>query len=188
MVVLGNYELQGRHGRERGGWRHDGHPVDAGAPSLDPLSAGVWPWRGLVSSFSLPVALFPQVDFPRVVVEPGCGRPPGRAHGHGGHLPGGGGVRSVPGVRECPLHHQPGQRRDLGQFRLGQDMVAASSRCESAINQILPRSAAGHHLQGAADGPDGVSGPRLQPDFDTQSLVELRDIALLPAAARCFPP
>ena len=97
-------------------------------------------------------------------------------------------VRAVPGVRDCAPPRAEVARRYPSTFDWSQDMVAAMLQVQSAINQVLASSAAGHHLQLFA-----AWIRRCFPCIaysltsDTHSLVELRDIAFYQLRP-CFRP
>ena len=74
---------------------------------------------GLLSSFGLPVSLFPQVNFPRIEVSLDAGDRPAERMAVEVTYPVEEAIRAVPGRATCPFHHQPGQRRHLDIFRLG---------------------------------------------------------------------
>ncbi len=93
---------------------------------------------GAITAFKLPIALFPQVDFPRVVVSLEAGDRPAdqmviavteiveRA------------VRAVPGVVGIRSTTSRGSAELSINFAWRQDMVAATLQVESAVNQSLP--------------------------------------------------
>ncbi|WP_369910001.1 efflux RND transporter permease subunit [Xanthomonas hydrangeae] len=100
---------------------------------------------GLVAAFSLPVGLFPQADFPRVVVDLDAGwrtadqtallvtRPIEEA------------VRAVPGVVGIRSESSRGSAQISIDFGWGRDMTATTLQVDSAISRVLPGLPAGTH-------------------------------------------
>ncbi|MFH0881821.1 MAG: efflux RND transporter permease subunit [bacterium] len=133
---------------------------------------------GLVSSLSLPVGLFPQVSFPRVVVSLDAGDRPAERMAIEVTWPVEEVIRSVPGVRNARSTTSRGSAEISINFDWGADMVSEMLQVESAINQI------------SGDLPQGTTSEvrRMDPTVfpvlgysltsDTRSLVELRDLAL----------
>ena len=91
---------------------------------------------GLVSSFSLPVALFPQVNFPRIAVSLDAGDRPAERMAIEVTYPVEEAIRSVPGVRNLRSTTSRGSADISVNFAWGQDMLAAMLQVESAINQV----------------------------------------------------
>ena len=92
---------------------------------------------GLVSSWSLPVSLFPKVNFPRVVVNLDAGDRPAERMAIEVTWPVEEAVRSVPGVRSVRSTTSRGTADISINFEWGQDMVASMLEVESAINRTL---------------------------------------------------
>lgn len=98
---------------------------------------------GLAVSRNLPVALFPQVIFPRIVVSLDAGDRPAERMMIEVTFPVEQAVRAVPGVRNLRSTTSRGSAELSINFDWGEDMVAAMLQVESAINQImssLPRA------------------------------------------------
>ncbi len=133
---------------------------------------------GLVSSFSLPVSLFPQVNFPRIEVSLDAGdRPAERMAVEVTYLVEEA-IRAVPGL----LHIRSATSRGSADlsifFEWGQDMVSAMLQVQSAINQVMPNLPAGTAFQVRRMDPTVFPVLAYSLTSDTHSLVELRDIAL----------
>lgn len=133
---------------------------------------------GFFCSFSLPVSLFPRVNFPRVVVGIEAGDRPAERMAIEATWPVEEAVRSVPGVRSVRSATSRGAADISINFDWGQDMISSMLQVESAINEI------------SSSLPDGTSFNVRRMDTtvfpvlgysltsDTHSLVELRDMAL----------
>jgi CzcA family heavy metal efflux pump len=133
---------------------------------------------GLVSSLSVPVSLFPEVQFPRVVINLDAGDRPAERMAIEVTVPVEQAVRAVPGVRSVRSTTSRGSADVSINFDWGQDMVAAMLQVESAVNTVLgslpPGTAFDVHRMDPTVFP--VLGYSLT--SDTRSLVELRDLAL----------
>ena len=115
---------------------------------------------GLVSSFSLPVALFPRPTFPasksawtQAIGPPNAwpSRSPTRWRRPSAPFPACCDIRSTTSRGSADISVN---------FEWGQDMVAAMLQVESAINQVRAHAARRHRLPGAAHGPHGLPGAR----------------------------
>ena len=93
---------------------------------------------GLVSTLGLPVALFPQVHFPRVVVELEAGDRPAERMATEVTYPSEEAVRAVPGVRNLRSTTSRGSAEISINFDWKQDMTAAMLQVESAVTQVMP--------------------------------------------------
>jgi CzcA family heavy metal efflux pump len=133
---------------------------------------------GFFCSFSLPVSLFPRVSFPRVVVNIESGDRPAERMAIEVTWPVEEAVRSVPGVLSVRSATSRGAADISINFEWGQDMVSSMLQVESAVNQIMGRMPAGTSFN--VRRMDTTVFPVLGYSLtsDTQSLVELRDIAL----------
>lgn len=133
---------------------------------------------GLASSLSLPVSLFPHVEFPRVMVSLDAGDRPAERMAIEVTWPVEQAVRSVPGVRSVRSTTSRGSADVSINFDWGANMVAAMLQVESAVNLVLrslpPGTAFDVHRMDPTVFP--VLGYSLT--SDTRSLVELRDLAL----------
>jgi CzcA family heavy metal efflux pump len=132
---------------------------------------------GIVAALKLPVALFPHVDFPRVVVSLDAGdrsadqmviavtRPVEQA------------VRSVPGVVNLRSTTSRGSAELSLNFGWGDDMVATMLQVEAAVNQVLPELPGGTHFTVRRMDPTVFPVAAYSLTSDKQSLVQLRDLA-----------
>ncbi len=133
---------------------------------------------GGVSTFRLPVALFPHVDFPRVVIGLDAGDRPAERMAIEVTRPVEEAVRAVPGVRNIRSTTSRGSAEISINFDWGEDMVAAMLQVESYINQVLPGLPAGTTFTARRMDPTVFPVLAYSLTSDTHSLVELRDIAL----------
>ncbi|MBW7899492.1 Cobalt-zinc-cadmium resistance protein CzcA [Candidatus Brocadiaceae bacterium B188] len=133
---------------------------------------------GLASSTKLPVALFPRVSFPRIVVSLEAGDRPAERMAIEVTWPVEESVRSIPGALNVRSKTSRGSADISINFEWGEDMIAAMLQVESAINQTLPSLPQGtaFHVRRM----DTTVFPVLAYSLtsDTHSLIELRDIAL----------
>ncbi|MFA5170278.1 MAG: efflux RND transporter permease subunit [Sulfuriferula sp.] len=93
---------------------------------------------GLVAAFKLPVTLFPNVDFPRVVVALDAGDRPADLMMLAVTQPVEEAVRRVPGVRDVRSTTSRGSAEVSVSFDWGIDMGLATSQINQAITQVLP--------------------------------------------------
>ncbi len=133
---------------------------------------------GLVSSLSLPVSLFPQVEFPRVVVSLDAGDRPAERMAIEVTWPIEQAVRAVPGVRSVRSTTSRGSADVSVNFDWGQDMVAAMLQVESAVNKVLGALPPGTIFDVHRMDPTMFPVLGYSLTSDTRSLVELRDLAL----------
>ncbi len=98
---------------------------------------------GIVAAVSLPVGLFPQVSFPRVVVDLSSGDRPADQTALAVTRPVEEAIRSVPGVREVRSASSRGSSQISVDFGWGRDMIATTLLVDAAIAQILPTLPAG---------------------------------------------
>ncbi len=132
---------------------------------------------GLVASWTLPVALFPHVDFPRIVVNIDAGDRPADRMATEVTVLVEEAVRSVPGLRSVRSTSSRGSADISINFDWGQDMVAAMLQVESAVNQTLPNLPAGTTFDVRRMDPTVFPTVAYSLTSGRQSLVELRDIA-----------
>ncbi len=133
---------------------------------------------GLVSTFSLPVALFPHVDFPRVVISIDAGDRPAGLMAIEVTRPVEEAVRAVPGVRNIRSTTSRGSADISVNFKWGEDMVTAMLQVESAVNQILSLLPPGTHFTVRRMDPTVFPVLAYSLTSDNHSLVEIRDVAL----------
>lgn len=139
---------------------------------------GVLVVGGIASSFRLPVALFPDASFPRVVVNLEAGDRPAERMAIEVTWPAEEAVRAVPGVLQVRSTTSRGSADISVNFDWGQDMVAAVLQVESAINQVLHRMPPGTTFRVRRMDPTVFPVLAYSLTSDTRSLVALRDIAL----------
>jgi CzcA family heavy metal efflux pump len=132
---------------------------------------------GLVSSFKLPVALFPHVDFPRVVVSLDAGDRPAERMAFEVTRPVEEAVRAVPGLRNVRSTTSRGGADISIDFDWSEDMVAATLRVESAINQVLPGLPRGTTFNVRRSDPTVFPVLAYSLTSARHSLVQLRDLA-----------
>ncbi len=126
----------------------------------------------------LPVALFPHVTFPRVVVSLDAGDRPAERMMIEVTFPVEQAARAVPGVRNIRSTTSRGSAEISINFDWGEDMVAAMLQVESAINQVMPSLPQGTVFSTRLMDPTVFPVLAYSLISDTRSLVELRDIAL----------
>ena len=133
---------------------------------------------GLVAAFYLPASLFPQILFPRVVVNLDAGDRPAERMVIEVTQPVEEAVRSVLGVKSVRSTTSRGSAEISINFDWGQDMIAAALQTEAAINRI--RASLPAETQFNVRRMDPTVFPTLGYSLtsNTRSLVELRDIAL----------
>lgn len=101
---------------------------------------------GLLAAFKLPVTLFPNVDFPRVVVSLDAGDRPADLMMLAVTQPVEEAVRRVPGVRNVRSTTSRGTAEVAVSFDWGIDMAMAASQINQAITQVLPVLPAGTRM------------------------------------------
>lgn len=98
---------------------------------------------GLVAAFGLPVGLFPQVAFPRVVVDLDAGSRPADQTALSVTRPVEEAIRALPGVQDVRSETSRGAAQISIDFGWGRDMVASTLLVDTAIARILPGLPAG---------------------------------------------
>jgi len=132
---------------------------------------------GVAAGFTLPVALFPHVNFPRVVVDLEAGDQPADQMVIAITRQVEQAVRSVPGVASLRSTTSRGSAQLSINFGWQDDMVAAMLQVESAINQVLPGLPPGTRFSVRRMDPTVFPVAAFSLTSDQQSLVQLRDIA-----------
>jgi len=132
---------------------------------------------GLASAWTLPVALFPHVEFPRIVVSLDAGDRPAERMTVEVTMPVEEAVRSVPGLRSLRSNSSRGSSEISINFDWGQDMISAMLQVESAINQVLSALPAGTKFEVRRMDPTVFPTVAYTLTSDKQSLTTLRDIA-----------
>src|SRR5438094_248915 len=133
---------------------------------------------GAVASFSLPVALFPQVSFPRVRITLDAGDRPAEQMTIEVTTPVEEAVRAIPGVRNLRSTTSRGTSEISANFNWGEDMVSAMLQCQSQINKILPSLPSGTSFEVERMDPTVFPVIAYSLTSDSHSLIELRDLAL----------
>ena len=133
---------------------------------------------GLAAASKLPVALFPYVTFPRVVVNIDAGDRPAERMMIEVTFPIEQAVRAVPGVRNVRSTTSRGSAEISINFDWGEDMVAAMLQVESAINQVMPSLPQGTTFNARRMDPTVFPVLAYSLTSDIHSLVELRDVAV----------
>ena len=132
---------------------------------------------GLAAGLTLPVALFPHVDFPRIVVNIDAGDRPAERMATEVTMLVEEAVRSVPGLRSVRSTSSRGAADISINFDWGQDMILAMLQVESAINRVMPNLPSGTRFDVRRMDPTVFPAIAYSLTSRKQSLVELRDIA-----------
>jgi multidrug efflux pump subunit AcrB len=132
---------------------------------------------GFVAAWTLPVALCPHVDFPRIVVSLDAGDRPAERMTVEVTMPVEEAVRSVPGLRSLRSNSSRGSSEISINFDWGQDMISAMLQVESAINQTLSALPAGTKFEVRRMDPTVFPTVAYSLTSEKQSLTALRDIA-----------
>ncbi len=132
---------------------------------------------GGVAAWTLPVALFPHVQFPRIVVSLDAGDRPAERMTVEVTMPVEEAVRSVPGLRSLRSNSSRGSSEISINFDWGQDMISAMLQVESAINQTLSALPAGTKFEVRRMDPTVFPTVAYSLTSEKQSLTALRDIA-----------
>ncbi|NPD65181.1 efflux RND transporter permease subunit [Lichenicola cladoniae] len=98
---------------------------------------------GAIAALSLPVGLFPQVAFPRVVVDLDAGSRSAEQTALLLTAPVEQAVRTVPGVQSVRSQSTRGSAQISVDFGWGRDMIAATLLVQAAIAQVVPTLPAG---------------------------------------------
>jgi len=132
---------------------------------------------GLFAAFKLPVTLFPNVDFPRVVVSLDAGDRPAEQMEVEVTMLAEEAIRRVPGVQNVHSTTSRGSAEISVNFAWGTDMALAASQISQAAAQILPQLPAGTQI--ATKRMDPTVFPILAYSLtsDVQSLTKLHDLA-----------
>jgi CzcA family heavy metal efflux pump len=132
---------------------------------------------GIGAALNLPVALFPRVDFPRVVVSLEAGDRPADQMAIAIVRPVEQAVRSVPNVVSLRSTTSRGSAELSINFAWGNDMVAATLQVGAAVNQVLASLPPGTSFRVKRMDPTVFPVAAYSLTSDTKSLVTLRDIA-----------
>jgi len=132
---------------------------------------------GAVASASLPVGLFPQISFPRVVVDLSSGDRPANQTALTLTRPVEESIRSVPGVRQVRSATSRGSSQISIDFGWGRDMMGATLMVDAAIAKILPELPAGTTYGVRRMDPTVFPIIAYSLTSDTTSPTALRDLA-----------
>jgi len=132
---------------------------------------------GAASALRLPVALFPHVNFPRIVVMVDAGDRPGEQMVVSVTRPVEQAVRSVPGVREVRSTTSRGSAELSIDFDWGTNMPLALQQVDAAVNQTLPQLPRGTSFEARRMDPTVFPVAAYSLTSDKLSQVKLRDIA-----------
>ncbi len=133
---------------------------------------------GAVASFSLPVALFPYVEFPRVRITLDAGDRPAEQMTIEVTVPVEEAVRAIPGVRSVRSTTSRGTAEISVNFNWGEDMISGLLQCQSQVNKILPSLPSGTSFEVERMDPTVFPVIAYSLTSNSNSLVELRDLAL----------
>ena len=133
---------------------------------------------GLMSVFSLPVALFPNVSFPRIRVSIDAGDRPADQMAVAVTLPAAEAVRTVRGVRDVHSVTSRGSAEINVDFDWGADMGRAYLDVNAAMSRILPDLPSGTSVQAVRMDPT-VSEPVIAYSLRSKTLsqTQLYDLA-----------
>jgi len=139
---------------------------------------GAFALAGAFASFSLPVALFPQVSFPRVRITLDAGDRPAEQMAVEVTTPVEEAVRAIPGVRNVRSTTSRGTAEISVNFDWGEEMVSAMLQSQSQVNKILPSLPPGTSFEVERMDPTVFPVIAYSLTSNSHSLVELRDLAL----------
>ncbi|MEO6992539.1 MAG: efflux RND transporter permease subunit, partial [Lacunisphaera sp.] len=132
---------------------------------------------GVAVTWTMPVALFPHVDFPRVVISIDAGDRPAERMAAEVTVPIESAIRSVPGLRSIRSTSSRGSAEISINFDWGQDMISAMLQVESTLNQTLGALPAGTKFEVRRMDPTVFPSIAYSLTSSRHTLVELRDIA-----------
>ena len=140
--------------------------------------AAVLAVAGLASAFFLPVALFPNVQFPRIVVELDAGDQPAHQMEMQVTRPVEEAVRDIPGVQTVRSVTSRGSAEVSVLFDWNLDMVQAMLEVEGKIGLLLPDLPPGVHYTVERRDPYSFPVTAYSLTSKHESLIQLHDIAL----------
>lgn len=135
-------------------------------------------FAGIFGGMSLPVALFPQISFPRVRVSLDAGDRPAERMAVEVTYPVEEAVRAIPGVRGVRSTTSRGSAEISVAFDWGEDMVSAMLQVQSEVNKILPSLPQGTTFDVERMDPTVFPVIAYSLTSTTHSLSELHDIAM----------
>ena len=98
---------------------------------------------GVVAALALPIGLFPQVSFPRVVVDLDSGSRPADQTALTVTRPVEEAIRAIPGVQNVRSETSRGSAQISIDFGWGRDMIASTLLVDTAVGRALPSLPAG---------------------------------------------
>lgn len=132
---------------------------------------------GVVAAFSLPIGLFPQVSFPRVVVDLDSGSRPADQTALLVTRPVEDAIRAIPGVNNVRSQSTRGSSQISIDFGWGRDMVSSTLLVDAAVSRALPGLPAGTNYNVRRMDPTVFPIISYALVSDTASPVALQDIA-----------
>ncbi|QWT21068.1 efflux RND transporter permease subunit [Bacillus sp. NP157] len=132
---------------------------------------------GAVAAMGLPVGLFPQVSFPRIVVDLSAGDRPADTTSLLLTRPVEDAIRSVPGVESVRSETSRGEAQVSVDFGWGRDMIASTLLVDAALARALPDLPAGTRYDVRRMDPTVFPIISYALRSDTLSPVALRDLA-----------
>src|SRR5260370_7645215 len=131
---------------------------------------------GAICAIWLPVALFPQVSFPRIRINLDAGDRPAERMAIEVTTPVENSVRSIPGVRRLRSTSSRGSAEISINFDWGQDMITALLQVESQVNKVLPTLPTGTTFNVIRMDPTVFPVIAYSITSDYHSLNEMRDL------------
>lgn len=131
---------------------------------------------GLFAAFKLPVALFPNVDFPRVVVTLDAGDRPAEQMEIQVTMLAEEAIRRVPGVQNVRSTTSRGSAEMSVNFAWGSDMPLATAQISQAVAQLLPQLPTGTQMSVKRMDPTVFPIIAYSLTSDTLSLTQLYDL------------
>ncbi len=132
---------------------------------------------GALTTFRLPISLFPNVSFPRAVVSLDAGDRPAEQMATLVTMPVEEALRRVPNVRDVESRTSRGSAEISLNFGWGTDMAQATLQAQSAIAEILPSLPPGTKMQVKRMDPTVFPVLAYSLTSSRQSLAQLRDLA-----------
>jgi CzcA family heavy metal efflux pump len=132
---------------------------------------------GVVSAFHLPVALFPQVSFPRIAIAIEAGDQPAAQMVMQVTRPVEQAIKAVPGLREVRSTTSRGSAELSLNFDWNLDMAVTTLQIQAEISRILPSLPAGTSFDVRRMNPNLFPVAAYSLTSDTLDLVKIREIA-----------
>lgn len=132
---------------------------------------------GAFAAFSLPVALFPNIQFPRIVISVDAGDRPVDRMILEVTQPLEQALRGVPDVQDIRSTSSRGSAEISVNFAWGTDMITALLQAESAVNKLLPKLPSETKFTARRLNPTVFPVLGLALTSKTRDLVSLRDFA-----------